>query len=94
MSITLAKKAGKKNIPVSNEEILILIEQNLALNEEVHRLTKRIHYFMVFNQVMFWIKFVIFIVLPLVLAFVYLPPALGQLKSLSDGLNRFLINVK
>jgi hypothetical protein len=62
----------------SNEELLILLEQNGALIEENLRLTKRLHAHMIFSQSMFWVKFLL-IVGSLALVFNYLPPMFGNL---------------
>ena len=56
-----------KNSNVSNEQLAELIEEDLAVDREVLRLTKKLHTAMVFGQIMFWVKLLL-VVIPLVAA--------------------------
>lgn len=73
-----ATKTPKPASAVSNEELMVILEQNTFLLEENFKLTRRLHANMIFAQVMFWVKFLI-IVASLALVFNYLPPMFGQL---------------
>lgn len=70
-----AKKSG-----VSNEQIAELIKEDLVIDQEVLRLTKKLHTAMVVGQVMFWVKLLL-IVVPLVAAYFFLPPLISDLMN-------------
>ena len=92
-SRTAGQKGSKPKSAASSsqsEELAILLKQNLLVSQEVERLTKRIHSYIVFSQIMWWVKLVLFLV-PVIMAFVYLPPfmrglveAYNQLLSVRD----------
>ena len=62
---------------ISNEDINKLIQENLDLTKEVLSLTKKIKRHSSIQQFFSWIYF-IFIVLPIVLAIVFLPGILAK----------------
>lgn len=68
-----------------DEEIKKLVEKNLELTEEIHRMTKKINNFIAFQKVMSVVYFLLIIV-PIVLSLIYLPPLLenviGQYQDL------------
>lgn len=61
-----------------DEEIKKLVEKNLELTEEIHRMTKKINSFIAFQKVMSVVYFLL-IVIPLILSFIYLPPLIGNI---------------
>ena len=62
-------------MPVSNEDIKQLLEQNLEYNKATYEMAKKTKRYMLIAQIMGVLKILI-IVVPLVLAFIYLPPLL------------------
>lgn len=74
-------------------DITLLIEQNIALTEEVYQLTKKVHNSIVFSRIVAIVQLVLFIT-PLVMAFIYLPPMFkeffGEYRSLINQSNNSL----
>ena len=66
-------KTNAKTSDDCHDDLAILLKQNLLVSQEIERLTKRIYSFIVFSRVMWWVKLLI-VVIPLIMAFVYLPP--------------------
>ncbi len=76
-----------------DEEIKKLLEKNLTLTEEIHKMVKSIKRYMFWQNVWSFLKILI-IVVPIVIGIIYLPPLLKgvfqQYQSLlggGDGLN-------
>ena len=67
-------------MPVSNEEIKQLLEQNLEYNKAIYEMAKKTKRYMLIVQIMGVLKILI-IVVPLVLAFIYLPPLLKNFMA-------------
>ena len=68
-----------------------LLERNLELTEEIHKMTKKIDRF-VFWQKITWTLNILIIVVPIVLGIIYLPPLLKNTLNqyqelLEDGSN-------
>lgn len=68
-----------------DEDIKKLLEQNLAKNEEIYQLMKRLKSYLLMNQIFGVIRLLI-IVVPLVLALIFLPPLFKQFMSQWQGL--------
>ena len=72
----------------SSKEIKELLEKNLALTEEVYKMTKKIKSFITFQKIMSFVYFLL-IVVPIVLSIIFLPPLLknvfSQYQSLLGG---------
>lgn len=70
------------------QELKALLEKNLALTEDIHRMTNRINRYITFQKFMSFIYFLI-IVIPIILSIIYLPPLLksviGQYGELLGG---------
>lgn len=71
-----------------DEYLKKLIEENLELTKEIHKMTKKINNYMLWSQIFGFLK-VLIIVVPTVLAIIYLPPLLkdvfSQYQSLLGG---------
>lgn len=63
-----------------DEEIKKLIEKNLEVSEEILRISKKVKSYMMWNQIMNFLKLLV-IVVPIVLGIIYLPPILKNLFS-------------
>jgi len=79
------------NLQKSPEErIEQLLERNLKLNEEMHKMVKSIRNYVIGQRIWFVLK-MLFIVIPLIIGFIYLPPLFknlfAQYQSLVGGLN-------
>ncbi|MDD4412322.1 MAG: hypothetical protein PHR00_01615 [Patescibacteria group bacterium] len=92
----MARELKSKNKLVAKSQkvdTVSLIEQNIALTEEVYQLTKKVHNSIVFSRIVAIIQLVLFIA-PLIMAFIYLPPMfkefLGEYKSLVNQSNNSL----
>ncbi len=59
-------------------EIKKLLEENLALNEEIYKMVKKINRFVIWQRIFGFLKILIIIV-PIVLGILYLPPILKEL---------------
>ncbi len=55
-----------------NEELSRLVEENLKLTKDIHKMTKYVKRNVVFNQIFGFLKIVL-IVIPIILGFMYLP---------------------
>ena len=76
-----------------DEEIKKLLEKNLTLTEEIHKMVKSIKRYMFWQNIWSFLKILV-IVVPIVIGIIYLPPLLKgvfqQYQSLlggGDGLN-------
>ncbi len=71
-----------------DEEIKQLLEKNLELTGEIHKMTKTIKNYVVFQRIMSLI-YLLIIVIPIIIGFIYLPPILknlfNQYQSLMGG---------
>lgn len=63
-----------------DEEIKKLLQENLELNKEIHELVKKTATYITWLRVMDIIKLVL-ILLPLIAAWLFLPPLLQNLSS-------------
>jgi len=63
-------------MPSQENELKQLIEKNLALTEEILKLTKSIKHFITFQKFMSFV-YLLLIVVPVVLSIIYLPPLLS-----------------
>ncbi len=74
-----------------DEEIKKLLEKNLELTEEIYKMTKSIKSFVI-HQRIFGILKLLIIIVPIVLAAIYLPPLLegviGQYQDLLGAENK------
>lgn len=61
-----------------NQEIRELLEQNLELNEEIHKMVKSIKLYVVGQRIWFFIKLII-IIIPIALGAIFLPSILKPL---------------
>ncbi len=68
------------NAELRNNRIEELLEENLELTEEIHKMTKKIDRF-VFWQKIFGTLQILIIVVPIVLGIIYLPPLLGNILN-------------
>jgi len=69
------------NLPTPNDKkIEKLLEENLKLNQQMHKMVKSIKNYVIGQRIWFVIKILI-IVTPIVLGFIYLPPLLSDLMS-------------
>ena len=59
------------------QDLASLMEQNLALTEEIHDLTKKIYKFIWFSKIMIYVQ-IAFIIVPIIAAAIWLPPILGE----------------
>ena len=62
-------------MPVSNEEIKQLLEQNLEYNKAIYEVSKKTKRYMLIAQIMGFLR-ILLIVVPIILAIIYLPPLL------------------
>ena len=73
-----------------DEEAKQLLEQNLAKNEEMYQMMKKIQRYFVLAQIFSVIR-ILFVAVPLILAIIFLPPLLqglfGDLSGTLDSLN-------
>lgn len=88
------KDNGKK--AEDNNDVLInLMQESLKTNQEVLKLSRYIKKYIVWQKIFFWFKFVLVLV-PIILAIVYLPPflrgAFGSFQSLSGSFNSIIEN--
>ncbi len=74
-------------------DIKNLLEENLKLTKEIHKMTKYIRRYIIFSQIIGFLKLVLIIV-PIILGIIYLPPLLKdvfaqyqELLNLKSGLN-------
>ncbi|NCN25727.1 hypothetical protein COT94_01655 [Candidatus Falkowbacteria bacterium CG10_big_fil_rev_8_21_14_0_10_37_14] len=86
-NLNLDKSKTAKTSGVSNEQLAELIKEDLVIDQEVLRLTKKLHTAMVVGQVMFWVKLLL-IVVPLVAAYFFLPPLINDLMAQYKSLLR------
>lgn len=63
-----------------DNEIKKLLKENLALNEEIYKMVKKINRFVIWQRVFGFLKLLI-IVLPIVLGILYLPSILKDLLA-------------
>ncbi len=70
-----------------DEDIKKILEENLKLTQEIHKMTKHIKRYVVMSQIMGVFKLILIIV-PIILGFLYLPPlfknAFQQYQELLD----------
>lgn len=59
----------------NNDEIKKIVEENLKLTQEIHKMTKYIKSYIIWSQVFGVLKLII-IIIPIVLGLMYLPPLL------------------
>lgn len=75
------------NSEIENNKIEELLEKNIEMTEEIHRMTKKIDRF-VFWQKIFQTINILVIVVPIMLGIIYLPPLLksviGQYQELLE----------
>ena len=75
------------NSEIENNKIEELLEKNIEMTEEIHRMTKKIDRF-VFWQKIFQTINILIIVVPIMLGIIYLPPLLksviGQYQELLE----------
>jgi hypothetical protein len=71
-----------------DEEIKKLLEKNLELTEEIHKIVKSVKKYMLWQNIFSFLKILI-IVVPIVIGIIYLPPLLKdvfqQYQSLLSG---------
>lgn len=60
-----------------DQQIKKILEENLELNKEMHKMLKSIKRFMVVQRVAFVLK-VLILLIPLILGIVYLPPIIKE----------------
>jgi len=63
-----------------DEDIKKLLEQNLELTKEVHRMTKKIKNYVNFQKVMSAV-YILVIVVPIILGMIFLPPLLKDVYN-------------
>lgn len=63
-----------------SKEIKELLEKNIALTEEVYKMTKKIKSFITFQKIMSFVYFLL-IVVPIILSIIFLPPLLKNVFS-------------
>jgi hypothetical protein len=67
------------------EDLKKLLEKNLAVAEETLLVVKGIRKYIFWQRIWGWVKFFIFIVLPIVLTIIYLPPLIDSfMKQYQD----------
>ncbi|MFH1522640.1 MAG: hypothetical protein ABIE43_02360 [Patescibacteria group bacterium] len=79
------------NLPKSSEQnIKELLEKNLELSQDMHKMVKSIKNYVIGQRIWFVIKLLI-IAIPLIVGFIYLPPLLKDLfvqyKELLGGVS-------
>jgi len=66
------------------DEIKELLEKNLALTQEIYKLMRQVKRYINFQRVVSFI-YILLIVVPLILGFIFLPPLLsGYIKQYQD----------
>lgn len=79
-----------ENLPGNSMQIVELLEKNLAMTQEILKITKSIKSYLFWGKIYGAIKFIIIIV-PLILGAIYLPSILknlfGQYQGLLNSLN-------
>jgi len=77
-----------ENLSSMEDEIKKLLEKNLELTEEVHKMVKSVKSYMLWQNIFSFLKILI-IVVPIVIGIIYLPPLLKgvfqQYQSLLGG---------
>ena len=68
-----------------DEDFKKLLEENIAKNEEVYQISKKIKKYLVMGQILSILR-LLFIVIPLILAILYLPSLLSGAWSNYQGL--------
>lgn len=66
-------------------ELNDLVRENLKVSQEILSLTKYIKKYIVWQKIFSWIKLFL-IVIPIILAFIYLPPFLKDFSASIQGL--------
>ena len=64
-------------VGVTNEELKLLLEQNLALLRETHDMTHKIKSYITFQKIMSFV-YLALIIGPIIFSILYLPPILKQ----------------
>ncbi len=70
------------------DEIKKLLEKNLELNQEIHKMVKSIRVYVIGQRIWFVIK-MLFILVPVILGFIYLPPLVKDLMDKYHNLLNF-----
>ena len=88
MDVQNNEKKSEQNIAESNDLVLFnLLKENLKVTQEILDLSKYIKKYIVWQKVVFWFKLVV-ILIPVILAVIYLPPFLkGAFTSFQELLN-------
>lgn len=94
----MPKPIKKDKIPtpassISNDELALMIQENSAITAENLRLMKKVHYMMVFGQIMWWLKFIV-VIASIVIAFNFLPPYLHVFTEWFAKFQQIQSNVK
>lgn len=77
MNEEIDKKLEEKS---KNDDLRKLLEKNLEISEDMHKMIKKIGKYIFWQQVFNILKLLI-IVVPIILGIIYLPPLLGDLIS-------------
>ncbi|MDD3711810.1 MAG: hypothetical protein PHP37_04385 [Patescibacteria group bacterium] len=88
MDIQENEKKTEQNVEESNDLILFnLLKENLKVSREILDLSRYIKKYILWQKVIFWFKFVV-ILIPIILALIYLPPFLrGAFSSFQELIN-------
>lgn len=79
------RQLNNQSTQEGDEQLKKLLNDNLKLTEEIHKMTKSIKHFVVWQRVFSILKILI-IVVPIVLSFIYLPRLVEDIKNNPDGI--------
>jgi len=80
-------KQSEELKPIKEEaDIRTLLEENLAVSKEILEKAKYIKRYIVWRKVINWVILLLFVVLPIVLTIIYLPPLIKQLTGSYQGM--------
>jgi len=77
-----SEKSLKPEVEVENNDLHALLEKNITLSEEILAKVDYLKGDIKKRKVSGWIKFLLFIVLPLIISYIYLPPLINQMMGL------------
>lgn len=65
-----------------DEQVKKLLEQNLAYSREIYILTKKVKNYIMWGRIMSIISLVVFVILPIIAGFVYMPSLLNGINGI------------
>jgi hypothetical protein len=81
-----ANQTAETKLVEKEADIRALLEENLAVSKEILEKAKYIKRYIVWRKVINWVILLLFVVLPIVLTIIYLPPLIKQLTGSYQGM--------